>query len=143
MSTNTKTTQLGGFCYTESMTPAKVLIIEDSTYLADSLIDMLGMHDHAAIHAKTGYQGLAAAAEHEPDLILLDIRLPDISGYEVYKKLRQTDWGETAKVLVLTASESIENIALNIDLPQERILFKPQWSMSDLLTRIEKEVHSN
>jgi len=117
-----------------------ILIVEDSTYLADSLIDMLEMHGHQTIHAQTGQQGINAAIEYEPDMTLLDIRLPDINGYEVYKKLRENDWGKTAKILILTASESIDNIAVNIDLPEENVLFKPEWSMKDLLTRIEKEI---
>jgi len=117
-----------------------ILIVEDSSYLADSLIDMLEMHGHQTIHAQTGHQGINAAIEYEPDMTLLDIRLPDINGYEVYKKLRENDWGKTAKILILTASESIDNIAVNIDLPEDNVLFKPEWSMKDLLTRIEKEI---
>jgi len=66
--------------------------------------------------------------------------LPDIDGYEVYRRIREDKWGTKAKILVLTASESTENISKNIDLPTERILFKPEWSVKDLLERIEKEI---
>lgn len=48
--------------------------------------------------------------------------------------------GAKAKILVLTASESIENISKNIDLPTDRILFKPNWSVKDLLDRIAEEL---
>jgi DNA-binding response OmpR family regulator len=122
------------------MSTPTVLVIEDSPYLADSLIDMLEMHDYTSMHAATGREGVALALEHEPDLILLDIRLPDINGYEVYRRIRKTNWGKSARIIVLTASESVENIAKNIDLPTDYVLFKPDWSIQDLMTQIEKRL---
>jgi two-component system KDP operon response regulator KdpE len=117
-----------------------ILVIEDSSYLADSLVDMLEMYKYLSLHAASGRDGVALAIEHEPDLVLLDIRLPDINGYEVYRQIRATDWGKTARIMVLTASESIENIAKNIDLPREYVLFKPEWSIKNLMHQIEKRL---
>lgn len=122
------------------MENATVLIVEDSSYLADSLIDMLEMSGFNTIHAHSGEQGVASAIAHEPDLILLDIRLPDINGYEVFRQIRETDWGKTARIMILTASESVENIAKNIDLPLEHVLFKPEWSMQALLQKIQQRL---
>lgn len=122
------------------MNAQTILIVEDSSYLAESLVDLLQMHGYQTIHAHSGEQGVASAIAHQPDLTLLDIRLPDISGYEVYRRIRETEWGKTAKVMVLTASESVENIAKNIDLPKEHVLFKPDWSMQDLAKRIEQRL---
>jgi DNA-binding response OmpR family regulator len=117
-----------------------VLVIEDSSYLADSLVDMLDMHNYKPIHCPTGREGVAAALKYHPDLILLDIRLPDISGYEVYHQVRATEWGKSARVMVLTASESIENIAKNINLPRADVLFKSDWSMMQLAAIIAKKL---
>ena len=117
-----------------------ILVIEDSSYLADSLVDMLEMYKYRSLHAASGREGVALAIEHEPDLVLLDIRLPDNNGYEVYRQIRATDWGKTARIMVLTASESIENIAKNIDLPREYVLFKPEWSIKNLMHQIEKRL---
>ena len=114
-----------------------ILIIEDSAYLAESLVDMLSIHDHTTMVAPTGKEGVDLAIKHEPDLILLDIRLPDIDGYEVYRRIRESDWGKKAKIIVLTASESVETISKNIDLPIDQVLFKPDWSVKDLLAKIE------
>jgi DNA-binding response OmpR family regulator len=122
------------------MNKPTVLVIEDSSYLADSLVDMLEMYNYRPIHCLTGREGVATALEQHPDLILLDIRLPDISGYEVYQQIRATDWGKTANIMVLTASESTENIAKNIDLPPADVLFKPDWSMKQLAEIISKKI---
>lgn len=118
------------------MSKKSVLVIEDSPYLAESLADMLDIRGYNAILAPNGREGVMEAIEKKPDLILLDIRLPDIDGYEVYRRIRQDAWGKHAKIIVLTASESTENISKNINLPQEDILFKPEWSVMDLLEKI-------
>jgi DNA-binding response OmpR family regulator len=124
------------------MEKKSVLIIEDSPYLAESLADMINIKGHTSIIAPNGVEGVRMALEYKPDLILLDIRLPDIDGYEVYRRIRNDEWGETAKIIVLTASESIENISKNIDLPQELVLFKPDWSVKDLIEKIEIQMNS-
>lgn len=119
------------------MKQQKILIVEDSHYLAESLVDMLELNNYQALVAATGTEAVDLAINEEPDLILLDIRLPDIDGYEVYRRVRSTAWGAKAKILVLTASESIENISKNIDLPTKYILFKPNWSIPKLLEQIQ------
>jgi DNA-binding response OmpR family regulator len=119
------------------MSPKTVLIIEDSPDLADSLCDILEMEGHVPIITLSGREGVKKALEIHPDLILLDIRLPDTDGYEVYQKIRTDEaWGAQAKVLILTASESIENISKNIDLPVDYILFKPDMSVTILAEKI-------
>lgn len=118
------------------MSQKTVLVIEDSPYLAESIVDMLDIKGYKSLVAQTGREGVQLAIDHQPDLILLDIRLPDIDGYEVYRRIRENDWGKNANVMVLTASESTENISKNIDLPPDNVLFKPEWSVKDLLERI-------
>lgn len=123
------------------MKQSTVLIVEDSPYLAESLRDVLEMNDFTAIVAPTGRQAISLALKHKPDLILLDIRLPDITGYDVFNEIRNDEeWGHTAKISILTASESIESISKNINLPLEHVLFKPDWSLSALLEHIKHRV---
>ncbi|MCA9362195.1 response regulator [Candidatus Kaiserbacteria bacterium] len=114
-----------------------ILVVEDSPYLAESLADMLDIKGHRALITGTGREAVNLALAEHPDLILLDIRLPDIDGYEVYRRIRADKWGKNAMIIILTASESIENISKNIDLPMDLVLFKPEWSIPDLSTKIE------
>jgi DNA-binding response OmpR family regulator len=122
------------------MQQKKVLIVEDSPYLSDSLVDMLELKNYQALVAPTGKEAVEIAIAEEPDLILLDIRLPDFDGYEVFRRVRSTPWGATAKIMVLTASESTENISKNISLPSEDVLFKPDWSIPQLLEKIARKI---
>lgn len=123
------------------MPQKSVLIIEDSPELADTLHDILTLHGYTAIIALSGKEGIATALRHHPDLIMLDIRLPDINGYEVFQKIREDEWGATARIMILTASESLENISKNVNLPIEHILFKPDSSVVSLVERIEQRLN--
>ena len=122
------------------MNSPTVLIVEDSPYLAASLVDMLEIKNYQAIVAGSGKEAVEIAISQQPDLILLDIRLPDFDGYEVFRRIRETQWGATAKIMILTASESIENISKNINLPSEDVMFKPDWSIPKLLERIANKL---
>lgn len=119
------------------MSSKTILVVEDSPDLADSLEDMLSLHGYNPLIALTGREGIHLALTHHPDLIILDIRLPDIDGYQVYHAIRNDAWGKDARVMILTASESIENISKNVNLPLEHVLFKPESSVSLLMQVIE------
>lgn len=118
------------------------MVIEDSPELSASLEDMLAMNGHTPIIAPNGREGVKQALKTHPDLILLDIRLPDIDGYEVFRQIRRDSWGKTAHIVILTASESIENISKNVSLPPEDVLFKPNWSIKKLAEYINKKLAS-
>lgn len=117
-----------------------ILIIEDSIELADSLEDLFALHGMISHIARSGQEGIQLALTLHPDLILLDIHLPDIDGYQVFNTLRADAWGASAKILVLTASESIETIAKNIDLPLAHILFKPTTSLIQVLETVKNRL---
>lgn len=118
----------------------KILVIEDSPSLAESLEDMLRLNGFEPIITVTGQDGVDAALEHHPSLILLDIRLPDIDGYEVFHQIRADEWGKTANIIVLTASESTDIVAKNINLDSGDVLFKPDWSIRALLEVIRERL---
>lgn len=122
------------------MAKHSILLIEDSAYLAESVKDALEMHDYTVHVAQNGQDGIDFALENHPDLILLDIRLPDMSGYDVYNTLKKDSWGKKAAITVLTASESLDNISKNINLPIEYVLFKPSQSLIDIIGHIKKRL---
>jgi DNA-binding response OmpR family regulator len=119
------------------MATPKILIVEDVPQISESLVDVIQMKGWVALTANTGQLAIDTAMREHPDLILLDIRLPDMDGYSVYRRIRSDQWGARARFLVITASESTATIAEHIDLPPDQILFKPEWSLRDLLTKIE------
>lgn len=82
---------------------AKILIIEDEVALQDAIKSKLQQLNHEVLTANNGEEGLEMALSSQPDLILLDLLMPKITGEEVLTKLRASgEWGENAKVIVLT-----------------------------------------
>lgn len=122
------------------MSTKTVLIIEDSSVLADTLHDILVMHGYNALVALSGKEGIRLALREHPDLVMLDIRLPDMTGYEIFQQIREDDWGATARIMILTASEAVEQISKNVNLPLEHILFKPDLSVAKIAERIEQRL---
>ena len=70
-----------------------ILIIEDEPPLRKALVHRLGMEDFTVLEAADGEIGLEMALQHKPDLILLDVVMPNMDGLTAIKKLRQDPWG--------------------------------------------------
>ena len=102
---------------------ANVLIVDDDAGLRRALADRLRFWEHAAAEAADGRQALAALAEREFDLVLLDLSMPGMGGMEVLRELQQT--GCRADVVVLTAHGSVEAAVEAIKLGAADFLAKP------------------
>ena len=76
---------------TESETPARLLIIDDTPENLRLLIDMLRQEAYIVRGVNNGDMGLSIAAAQQPDLILLDIDMPEMDGYEVCRRLKASD----------------------------------------------------
>jgi CheY-like chemotaxis protein len=79
-----------------------ILVVEDSQDNFDLIAEVLE-DDHDLVHAETGPQGLARARENRPDLILLDMGLPDMDGWEVARRLKSNSSLADVPVIALTA----------------------------------------
>jgi two-component system KDP operon response regulator KdpE len=114
--------------------PAKatILAIDDEEVIQQLLQVTLESNDYKAIIAKDGKHGLEAASQNRPDLILLDLGLPDIPGIEVLKRLRA--WSKIP-VIVLTVKESDADKVALLDAGADDYLTKP-FSVVELLARI-------
>jgi len=82
---------------------ATVLIIEDNPDNMILICDILELNGCETMQATTGLSGYAMAQERRPDYIILDIQLPDISGYEVLEKIRSSDRTQDIPVIAMTS----------------------------------------
>ncbi len=115
-----------------------ILIIEDSADLADSLEDLLNLKNYKTLKALNGSDGLKMAFSEHPDLILLDLRLPDIDGKKILEEIRKDTWGKNAHILIITASDIIEENLFDLQISPTDIIYKSQCSIEELITRINK-----
>ncbi len=81
----------------------KILLVEDEEVLRNALFKRLENEHFSVFQSKNGEEGLKVALDEKPDLILLDIGLPDLNGMEVMEKIRQnSDWGKVVPIIILT-----------------------------------------
>lgn len=81
----------------------KVLIVEDNDLNMKLFNDLLEAHGYATVQTKSGMEAVGLARQHRPDLILLDIQLPEISGLEVTRQLKQDSELKGIPVIAVTA----------------------------------------
>lgn len=111
----------------------RILIIEDEKKLADSLKKALIAENYAVDTATDGQSGYEIAAVEPFDLIILDIGLPQMDGFEVCRKLRAEKI--TVPILLLTARDTINDKIIGLDLGADDYLVKP-FEFEELLARI-------
>jgi DNA-binding response OmpR family regulator len=111
----------------------RILIVEDDRAVARGLEYGLADEGFEVLWAETGQQALDLARERDPHLILLDIRLPDISGFDVCRQLRSE--GKRQPILVLTALDEDLDKVLGLELGADDYVVKP-YSLRVLVSRI-------
>ena len=112
----------------------KILIIEDEESILMALEDDLRLEGHEISSAKDGLQGLSMAKDKGYDLIILDIMLPEMNGFEVCKQLRQA--GVVTPILMLTAKNQEIDKVLGLELGADDYVTKP-FSPRELLARVK------
>jgi DNA-binding response OmpR family regulator len=111
----------------------RILIIEDDLAILRGLKDNLEYESYEVLAANDGEQGYCLVKEKKPDLIILDLMLPKMSGYELCRKVR--DEGITTPILMLTARGEEVDRVLGLDLGADDYVSKP-FSVPELLARI-------
>jgi len=109
-----------------------LLIVEDDTQMRKFLRASLSSHGYRLVEATNGAEGLSQAASYNPDLILLDLGLPDIDGLEVTKRLRE--WA-TAPIIVISARGQEDDKINALDAGADDYLTKP-FGTGELMARI-------
>jgi DNA-binding response OmpR family regulator len=116
------------------MSPATILIIEDDPAILRVLKDNCASRGHSVLAARNGEEGLDAALNSRPDLILLDIMLPKMNGYEICRAVRAEKLD--VPILMLTAKGQEEDIVRGLDLGADDYITKP-FSVRELMARVQ------
>ncbi|MEI7791957.1 MAG: response regulator [Candidatus Berkelbacteria bacterium] len=121
----------------------KILIVEDDQSLRDAIAEVLRSKAFLPIEAVNGKEGVEKALSEHPDLILLDLVMPVMSGMEALTKIREDKWGKNVPVIILT----------NLDASDDRLtedvvkgmpiyyLVKSDIKIYDVVDKIEKLIH--
>ena len=121
----------------------RILLVEDDVMLADTVSRALTQSAHAVDWARTGDEADRALATESYDLVLLDVGLPQIDGFEVLRRLRARR--STVPVLMLTVNGALEDLVTGLDLGADDYLTKP-FRLSELEARVRaliRRAHAN
>ena len=115
------------------MKKEKILIVEDDESILTGLRDLLETEEYAVCFARSGEEALQTYAREKPTLILLDIMIPEISGYDVCREIRKKD--DTTPILMLTAKGQEVEKVVGLEVGADDYIVKP-FGVSELLARI-------
>lgn len=117
-----------------------ILIVEDEKSLREALVDVLHLKSFVTLEAKNGKEGLKMALSKHPDLILLDLIMPEMDGVIALDKIREDAWGKKVPIIILTNLS-----ATNEQFPTDTsgnastyYLIKSDWKLHDVVKKIEE-----
>jgi DNA-binding response OmpR family regulator len=123
-----------------STAPKKILLVEDDDALAQAYMTRLEAEGFIAERVNNGEDALAAARTMHPDLIVLDVMMPQVSGFDVLDILRNTPETANLKIIMLTALSQDSDKKRAQDMGADDYLVKSQVVISDVMDRIRFHV---
>lgn len=121
-------------------TQKKILVVEDEKSIREAIVDVLRRRNFLPLVAINGKEGVEVALSERPDLILLDLIMPEMDGMTALELIRKNEWGAHVPVVILT-NLSATNERLVDDMVTHKpmnYLIKSDWKIHDVVDKIEK-----
>ena len=115
-----------------------VLVIDDDDNLRTVLSEKISKSGFDVINASDGEEGLKKALELHPDIILLDVIMPKMNGWDTLEALRKDPWGKHVKVLLLTVLEDFKSVSKGMEKEATGYLVKTQISLDEIVEQIQE-----
>lgn len=115
-----------------------ILIVEDDKFLVDIFATRLKSAGYNVLVANDGESGLQVATEHHPHLILLDVIMPQMDGYEVLAKLKQQDMTKDIPVILLTNLGHEEDVEKGLKSGAAGYMIKAQYTPTEVLNKVKE-----
>jgi DNA-binding response OmpR family regulator len=117
--------------------PKKVLIVDDEPGIIVALQFLMEQNGYATMVAFSGEEAMEAVAKHHPDLMLLDIMLPVVDGFEVCQRVRENPNWNNIRIVLVTALGNEANVTKGLDLGADAYVTKP-FSNADLVAKVKE-----
>lgn len=117
-----------------------VLIVDDDPELRGALSEALTNAGFEIETAQNGEEGLKVALESKPNLILLDLVMPVMDGWEFLERLHKDAWGATARVIILTNADDIDSLSRAIEGRGYEYLVKTDWKIDEVVEKIRSQL---
>lgn len=123
----------------------KILIVDDEVQIVNVITRLLSEAGYEVRKASGGKEAIEKIAEEQPDLVLLDINMPDMDGFEICRKLRSDPANDSLPIIMLTGKEEPSNIVRALEAGADDYVFKPSGKeelfkkIKSSLSQAEKE----
>jgi DNA-binding response OmpR family regulator len=117
-----------------------ILVVEDEAPTSLALCDKLEHEGYRVLRAGNGKLGLDTALLEHPDLILSDLKMPDMGGMEMIRHLREDAWGKNAKVIILSNMSDVAKIEEAMVQGAFHYMVKGDSSMTDILEKVRAQI---
>lgn len=124
----------------DNQKPKKILLVEDDDSLASVYVTRFQAEGFDVKRVPNGEDALAATIEYKPDLILLDVMMPKVSGFDVLDILRNTPETANVRVVMLTALSQESDKQRALDLGVDDYLVKSQVVIADVVDRVKQHL---
>ncbi len=118
---------------------AKILVVDDEILIVKRMEALLMPRHYHVISASNGEAALSLAPQEQPDLILLDVRMPGVNGFEVFHELKANPVTRLIPVILMTALGEVEDRLKGLEVGADDFLTKP-FNRDELLTRIQSSL---
>lgn len=116
----------------------KILFVEDEEALQRTFGDILKRENYEVVKALNGEDGLRLAKSEKPDLIILDLILPKMKGFEVLQALKKEEETKDIPVIILTNLEKPQDVEKALDLGATTYLVKTRYALEEVIDKIKK-----
>lgn len=118
-----------------------VLLIDDEPAIAKIIEFKIKQNNYAFKHIDNGREGLEGILELKPDLVILDVMLPSMNGFEILKRVRENEDPliNSTKIIMLTAKARVEDLKTGFDLNADDYMEKP-FKPDELIFRVQKNI---
>jgi DNA-binding response OmpR family regulator len=117
--------------------PKKILIVDDEPSIIVALQFLMEQNGYETLVAFSGEEAMETIAAHRPDLVLLDIMLPVVDGFEVCQRIRENPAWQAIRIVLVTALGSDANVTKGLDLGADAYVTKP-FSNAELLAKVKE-----
>lgn len=116
-----------------------ILIVEDEKNLREALVDVFQSRKFVPLQAKNGKEALSIALKEHPDMIILDLLMPEVDGMTAFEKIRKDSWGAKVPVIILTNLNPTAETLVKEIITYEPLfyLIKSDWKLHDIVDKIE------
>lgn len=124
------------------MEPRPILVVDDDELIRQLYTDALSLAGLPVITAKTGAEAVSLALAQHPEVILLDIMMPDMDGHAVMEKLRLDSWGKNAKIIYLTNLTEPEAVVKAFAHKPEEYIVKVHTDIKEVVNKVRLAMHA-